>query len=365
MLLFDDFESRSDRIQVGCMLLPKVIDIPNVDTSCTMLLHTLLNQGIVSTPFFDSLEKKIVYNKNPILRAIGFNHLSLREEKICAFHLSKWLAFNFTNPTGHYRLFLNNPIDRGIFHQLKHLSRTVGLDKDATQLGDGTIFRNVLHDGIFFNDQELPLEGKLEFDIVTPLSHPEKLIVLSTNAFCRFVDEFDVFCRQYPWVDCLQQLRTTAGSFAFQTDQMMKLMMIFPYQGLPSGSRNVQRMDVFIAMYGRIVDLENVYQAWRLLDTRDRCLVMKRIGPMNLINLQNDPTGTYCLDLTLHDEYYLAQQLKPLALHENLLSQSVVEMNDDELHQMQQDLKTKSVAKKKKLPKQGYYHVIVKLNESN
>ena len=78
----------------------------------------------------------------------------------------------------------------------------------------------------------------------------------------------------------------------------------------------LERIELFVIFFCRLVDEENMHTALWGLSQEEKEALMHRVGPLNLFN-PFQPDGRYTLDLAQHDTYLLATILIKLGIGES------------------------------------------------
>ena len=176
--------------------------------------------------------------------------LNVFEQKLCKKNLGLLYYFSSENPTGHYKLKLEDENERRIAIQLvntNRLERELAQKRDLPDLsvnGDREYFRHMTLDKVVVhyktNHWLVPTRGTLEFDYVSPKRPPKWAEEMSD-------EEFDVFFKEY----ILLELSKT------NPEELEKL--------------NGQARDVFAMLdddQSGALEVEEVQKAFRLLGNK-------------------------------------------------------------------------------------------------
>eukprot|EP00753_Platysulcus_tardus_P002729 PLAT11849.1.p1 GENE.PLAT11849.1~~PLAT11849.1.p1 ORF type:complete len:1311 (-),score=449.39 PLAT11849.1:73-3516(-) len=224
--------------------------------------------------------------------------------------LGGYFHFMPGNPSGRYRLFLENTFDRMIAVRLQQIggeerSARRKVRVDTSQNGNYENWRNVTLDGEplrYTSSYTLPAHGCLELDYVCTTRPPPgaepateaELGVLLEN--CRTAGS-----------NATRVLRVQTMTHYLLVSQACRLWELFEGE---------TRVDAFVILYARLLDLPNLMDAAIVLLTEEeRMQLVHRLGWLNVWNPMHSD-GYYELDLAMRDDWRLASLLVKLAVKE-------------------------------------------------
>jgi len=107
--------------------------------------------------------------------------------------------------------------------------------------------------------------------------------------------------------DRLITLRRKSSNFFVSAEQIRKMLTFF--------ERPLERVELFVIFFCRLVDEEEMHVALNALSQEERETVQHRCGALNLFN-PFEPDGKYTLDLGQHDTRLLAEIIIKLGIGE-------------------------------------------------
>lgn len=126
--------------------------------------------------------------------------------------------------------------------------------------------------------------------------------------FDEFFTLWESIIKKVKQQDRIITLRRRSANFFLSSEQISKLLKMF--------TKSMERVEVFIIFFCRLVDEECMFLCLDELTKIERQAVMHRLGPLNLFNPFR-PDGFYKLDLSQHDTHLLAEILIKMAVGEN------------------------------------------------
>jgi len=108
--------------------------------------------------------------------------------------------------------------------------------------------------------------------------------------------------------DRIITLRRKSSNFYMSSEQIRRILRMF--------SKPMERVEVFVIFFCRLVDEECTFLCLEELSQIERQAVMHRLGPLNLFNPFR-PDGYYKLDLSQHDTHLLGRILIKMAVGEH------------------------------------------------
>jgi hypothetical protein len=247
--------------------------------------------GISVVEFFRCIWSNIIDTEN----IYDFMYHNLDDgERVSLMHLLSFekFKFNWINPTGHWRLDLNNRVQRSVMMQLIALniveSKASRKAKrgDTSQKGNWCNFRNEKIDGTSCNiDMEfskaLPWSGVLEFDYVSTTRPSPDTQEISDDDFSDFIIKLDLTTRRRCDVSRsamkLLELQLAVTNYYFKASRVINIMDCF-------SKDDMTQARVVIVLFCRILDLHNLESVFRHLTATATQDIFERIGVLNCIN---------------------------------------------------------------------------------
>ena len=126
--------------------------------------------------------------------------LNIFEQKLCKKRLGLLYYFNPSNPTGHYKMNLEDEFERRVMVQLMNINRLEREEvmkrkmPDLSEHGDREYFRRMTVDKIPVayrtNHFLLPTRGMIEFDYISPKRPPDWAEEMGDEEFEHFYDKY-------------------------------------------------------------------------------------------------------------------------------------------------------------------------------
>lgn len=240
--------------------------------------------------------------------------------------LAKMLGFtrfklNFLNPTGHWRLDLGDANHKEVWHMILTLEgkERVASKKssrgDTSQKGNFSNFRNEKLNGApcdlaSMGHEVLP--GTLEFDYVSTNRPPKDATPCTEEMFKDWLESLGIndSLQEPPGGVMFQMYLTHAAcQHYFSVQQACKLIM-----NVASGK---DQSDAAVAMFARIVDLENFDELLRMREIKPKWKqnIVNRLGWLNIGNPMK-PEGAYDLDMMETDQRLMLRVLTNMGAEE-------------------------------------------------
>eukprot|EP00605_Chrysophyceae_sp_TOSAG23-4_P002782 GSChrysophyteH1.ASY1.ANO1.3066.1 assembled CDS len=234
------------------------------------------------------------HNIIPSERRLLINEVSIDEYK-----------FNWTNPTGHWRLNLEQHKQLHVMMKVisvnqseSEYSRSKSGREDTSQNGNWFNFRNAkritrkgAEDIIIDQDfcDNLPRSGIIEFDYVSTTRPLERLLAsngtqtkISDATFYELMDKLRLSNRKRVTAENslfpLIELQLAVTKYWFTVHQVMAVMDMFDQHNFHTQS------NVVVAMFGRIKDLHNMDMLLRNVELKTQREILNRLGCLNVLN---------------------------------------------------------------------------------
>lgn len=284
----------------------------------------LLGPGGVSVvEFFRCIWSNIIDTEN----IYDFMYHNLDDaERVSLMHLLSFekFKFNWLNATGHWRLDLNNRLQRSVMMQIIALniveSKASKKAKrgDTSQKGNWCNFRNEKFNGspcaidMDFS-KSLPWNGVLEFDYVATTRPPPDAEEISDEDFSNFILKLDLTTRRRCDLSRsalkLLELQLAVTNFYFKASRVINIMDCF-------SEDDMTQVRVVIVLFCRIVDLHNLELVFRHLPAGPTQDLFERLGVLNCINPLK-PTHNLKLNMRFIDCRILAHTFLSMSSFES------------------------------------------------
>ena len=279
--------------------------------------------GISVVEFFRCIWSNILDTEN----VYDFMYHNLDDgERVSLMHLLSFekFKFNWLNPTGHWRLDLNNRCQRAVMMQLIALniveSKASKKAKrgDTSQKGNWCNYRNEKINGTpcaidMEFSKSLPFRGVLEFDYVSTTRPPPDAQEISDDDFSDFIIKLDLTTRRRCDISMsamkLLELQLAVTNYYFKASRVINIMDCF------SEDDNTQAR-VVIVLFCRILDLHNLETVFRHVTAAATQDVFVRLGLLNCINPLK-PTHNLKLNMRYMDCRILAHTFLSMSSLEN------------------------------------------------
>ena len=218
--IIENFENSTSKVSVATRLFTQVTDTNNAEK-----LLSKLNQ----------LERKQVEKK-----------------------LGQFYYFNNRNPTGHYRLNLNQEYERLVatriadVNKIEKLSSRMEGKMDLTQKGNWDNMRNETYNGEPFaynTNWEIPESGILEFDYVSTVRPESEAMPMSDY-------EFELFFREY--------ITLEGGSEDVDEEELKEIFLQFDDDG--GGTVDVEELGMIMKSLGQVMTEKEVETLFNDMD---------------------------------------------------------------------------------------------------
>lgn len=210
------------------------------------------------------------------------------------------------NPTGHWRLDLNNKVQRSVMMQLIAMNGAESKASrrakrgDTSQKGNYCNFRNEKLAGqeVEINieyTKTLPWSGVLEFDYVTTTRPRPDAELISDEDFNMLLSNLDLsprrrLCSKKSNLRLLE-LQLAVTKFYFSPERILKIMSCF-------SEDSITQVRVIVCMFSRLVELHNFESILRHVSASAVQDVLNKLGVLNCLNPLKP-----CLDLRLKLKY--------------------------------------------------------------
>ncbi|CAJ1423221.1 unnamed protein product [Effrenium voratum] len=235
-------------------------------------------------------------------------------------HLKQLLDFSAANPTGHYKLDLENRADFAVAEQLKLLDRwEVLLDKqrdrfDISATRNRSHARNVYYQGKSvqtlvpaFADWKLPTHDHLELDYASCQGPPKGAKAISWTSFHAILQAVhNPACSDQVKVEALKR---QAPSLYVTSRQLRELIGGF-------GS-SAHRIELCVSFFNRILDPENSKLYTGRLHFGDLLAFRRRIGFARTFPYIQIEFEQFQLNLSFHDERVCISSLLAISTRED------------------------------------------------
>ena len=279
--------------------------------------------GISVVEFFRCIWSNIIDTEN----VYDFMYHNLDDnERVSLMHLLSFekFKFNWINPTGHWRLDLQNRIQRSVMMQLIAVniveSKASKKSKrgDTSQNGNWCNFRNEKLDGnqcaidMDFS-KTLPWRGILEFDYVSTTRPHPNVEEISDDDFGDLIHKLDLTTRRRCDISMsamkLLELQLAVTNYYFSSNRVINILDCFSEDDLTQAR-------VVIVLFCRITDLYNLDQVFRHLSAAATQDIFERLGVLNCINPLK-PTHNLKLNMRYMDCRILAHTFLSMSSLEN------------------------------------------------
>jgi len=228
--------------------------------------------------------------------------------------LIKFMSFTAENPSGYYRLQLDNAPEYAVAERLLLLSRWEASASarqgvaDSSKRGDRSHLRNMRHEQRSLRVShtgepwQLPECGVFEFDYVSARRPSASALPLSQDAFqelltalrrtgCSSAEKLAALrgCSQYLYLTC-SQLRSLLGCF----------------------DNKDARLDAFVMLLFRLVDIHNEKMCRARFSNADLASLLHRLGHVTYFPFVQVEQMRFELDFSVHDQRLAAHLLMNL-----------------------------------------------------
>eukprot|EP00606_Chrysophyceae_sp_TOSAG23-5_P001321 GSChrysophyteH2.ASY1.ANO1.137.1 assembled CDS len=263
----------------------------------TFIQHQIIGSGglrkidILACTWTRLLDTENMYdfmcaNVIPSERRLLINEVSIDEYK-----------FNWTNPTGHWRLNLEQNKQLLVLMKIisinqteSEFSRTKSGRDDTSQEGNWFNFRNAKminrKGAVSINiDQDfcdnIPRTGIIDFDFVST-TRPLQRLRDAAEAFYSLMSKLGLSNRKRVSAENslfpLIELQLAVTKYWFTVQQVVAVMDMFDIGNFHTQS------NVAVAMFSRIKDLHNSDQLMRSVEVKTQRAILNRLGPLNVLN---------------------------------------------------------------------------------
>jgi len=231
-----------------------------------------------------------------------------------------FINFNVNNPTGHYKLDLANCSDYAVAEGLLLIDRwEAAVDqkcsrKDTSHRGNGSHIRNELFQGRelsnFYSsvaEWKLAEHGEFEFDYISNQRPKRTVQVLSDSLWETLL--FEVYASDCDAADKIAALRSISHCFYLRTSHMRSLVGYF--------KNEVERADILIIFYMRIVDMHNAKMfRVRFENYHEVVALQGRLGYACFFPFMQPENAKFHLNLAVYDQRLCASMFVQLAIKE-------------------------------------------------
>jgi len=230
--------------------------------------------------------------------------------------LRKFVTLTAENPTGYYRLQLDNAADYAVAERLLLLSRWEAMASvrqgmiDASKHGDRSRLRNLRHEqrlvrmGRMGVPWQLPESGVFEFDYVSGRRPPGDAVPLSDAAF---TDWLAALCNsESSTQEKFFAMKSCAANMFLTCEQLRKLLVRIDIHSV--------RHDIFIMFIFRLVDIHNEKLCRAKFTQAEVAALLNRLGHTTFFPFIQVEQVKFELDFAMHDQRMAAFIL--LNLHE-------------------------------------------------
>jgi Ca2+-binding EF-hand superfamily protein len=236
--------------------------------------------------------------------------------------MRKFIDFNIENPTGHYKLDLENGSEHSLAEKLLLLDRwEVVLDRrrgsrDTSQRGNNSHVRNEQYRGkplhlevASIAEWTLPEFDDFEFDYITGKRCPMDAVILDENTFSAIlVNLFDAQCTNQAK---LESLRLVSHHMFMTARQMRELLGAFKSEQ--------HRSEVFVTFFTRVRDMWNskVFRV-RFENEAELKNLQDRLGYATFFPFIQPENANFVLDYRFYDQRCCSNILMQLAVKEGM-----------------------------------------------
>eukprot|EP00928_Gymnodinium_smaydae_P093419 TRINITY_DN7758_c1_g1_i1.p1 TRINITY_DN7758_c1_g1~~TRINITY_DN7758_c1_g1_i1.p1 ORF type:complete len:1373 (-),score=176.40 TRINITY_DN7758_c1_g1_i1:329-3958(-) len=235
--------------------------------------------------------------------------------------ISGFLECNFKNPTGHYKLALDNPTEFAVAERLLLLDRwEAAVDRrlgrfDVSARGNGSHIRNEHFQSRPLHmrcasvaEWNVPEHGVFEFDYCSSARTSTEAQVLSDGLWEDLLIQMNN--SPLPPSDKIKVLRSISHNFYITSMHMRQMIGFF--------RSSEDRSEAFIIFYLRIVDMYNakVFRV-RFINREEVISLQLRLGYATFFPFLQPENSAFELDLSFWDQRLCASMYVALSLKEN------------------------------------------------
>eukprot|EP00933_Yihiella_yeosuensis_P041221 TRINITY_DN35638_c0_g1_i1.p1 TRINITY_DN35638_c0_g1~~TRINITY_DN35638_c0_g1_i1.p1 ORF type:complete len:979 (+),score=122.20 TRINITY_DN35638_c0_g1_i1:209-2938(+) len=232
------------------------------------------------------------------------------------------MLFNAGNPTGHYRLNLNNGCEFAVAQRIMLIDRWEDVVNrrlgraDTSARGNRSHFRNELFQGRPLRqvvnsvaEWSLPEFDQFEFDYMSSYRAPKGAKFLSDELWEELmVTMYNTDCRQEDKIKCLRSISHTI----FITSMHMRALVGY-------FSDDADREEAFVMFYLRICDMHNQKQfSCRFAGVDELGRLRDRLGYAVFFPFLQPENSQHVLNFEFHDQRIAAMCLVDLSLKEKM-----------------------------------------------
>jgi len=233
------------------------------------------------------------------------------------------LNFNAGNPTGHYKLYLDNCCDYAVADRLCLLDRwESAIDSrsqyfDTSKWGNKSHFRNELHRGhpIIKDDiasmaeWSIPESGELEFDYATNRRPKTKKATVSDSLWDHVLVALYDAQSTLGGSSLMQVVRRISHNISLTSMHMRKMLGYFKHAE--------ERAECFVVFFFRIVDVCNAKMfSCRFSKQEEIVKLQERLGYASFFPFMQPENAHFSLDFSQNDQRVCANLLVNLACKE-------------------------------------------------
>ncbi|CAK9056451.1 unnamed protein product [Durusdinium trenchii] len=236
----------------------------------------------------------------------------------CRMQLRELINFSTGNPTGHYKLELENRADLAVAEMLRLLDKwEVLMDKkfdrpDISATQNRSHARNIFYQGKpvqnTFADWKLPSHDKLELDYSSSFGPPPTARALPSATFQMMLDTV-----HNPLCDpavVVQALKSNSSKFFLSSRQLRQLIGVF--------ERPQHRIELCVTLFNRIMDPEHakLYRG-RIGSFEDLLVFSRRIGMARSFPYMQPEFEQFHFNFHFHDERACISNLLAISSRED------------------------------------------------
>lgn len=236
--------------------------------------------------------------------------------------MEDFLEFNPQNPTGHYKLELENSTDFAVAQQLLLLDRWESVVNkrneraDVSQRGNKSSIRNETHQGRSLHlsvssltEWALPEGGEFECDYATCFRPKKGSQPLSTELWeTIMINIYNSKCRP---ADRLKVMRTISHNFFLNSMHIRQMLGYFRSE--------LDREEAVVIFCPRLVDMHNakIFRV-RFENTEDLVRLQERLGYPSFFPFWQPENAKFSLNLSMHEQRLCTMMFVQLMVKEKI-----------------------------------------------